>query len=132
VSTNTGEARAIERGFVAEPYLALTNYVKNLLRFGYIPEDIADGGSDRLADDLVLHGTPKTIAAGLCVTSPAVALCRAVAEGICSRSDRSGYWGVPPLTSRLCPLTQAARPDARYSAASATSSTVPIRLPIRL
>jgi hypothetical protein len=33
-----------------------------------------------------------------------------------------GYWGVPPLTSRLWPLTHEARSDARCSAALATGA----------
>jgi alkanesulfonate monooxygenase SsuD/methylene tetrahydromethanopterin reductase-like flavin-dependent oxidoreductase (luciferase family) len=39
--------------------------VKNLLRNGYTQDDVAGGGSDRLIDDLVRHGTPETIAKGL-------------------------------------------------------------------
>ncbi|MFI5587607.1 LLM class F420-dependent oxidoreductase [Amycolatopsis sp. NPDC051758] len=58
-------ARAIGRPFVQTPYLGLSNYVKNLLRHGYTQDDVAGGGSDRLIDDLVLHGTPETIAKGL-------------------------------------------------------------------
>ncbi|MEV7036929.1 TIGR03620 family F420-dependent LLM class oxidoreductase [Amycolatopsis sp. NPDC051061] len=58
-------ARAIGRPFVHQPYLGLRNYVRNLLRHGYTEADVADGGSDRLIDDLVLHGTPETIAKGL-------------------------------------------------------------------
>lgn len=38
-----------------------------------------------------------------------------------------GYVGAPPLTRRCWPLTKAARSLARYSAALATSSSVPIR-----
>ncbi|WP_328644562.1 TIGR03620 family F420-dependent LLM class oxidoreductase [Amycolatopsis sp. NBC_00348] len=55
-------ARAIGRPFVREPYLGLRNYVNNLLRHGYTEADVAGGGSDRLIDDLVLHGTPESIA----------------------------------------------------------------------
>jgi len=55
-------ARAIGRPFVREPYLGLRNYVNNLLRHGYTDADVAGGGSDRLIDDLVLHGTPESIA----------------------------------------------------------------------
>jgi probable F420-dependent oxidoreductase len=58
-------ARAIGRPFVRTPYLSLSNYVKNLLRNGYTQDDVAGGGSDRLIDDLVRHGTPETIAKGL-------------------------------------------------------------------
>jgi probable F420-dependent oxidoreductase len=39
----------------AGPYLARQNYTSNLLRFGYTEADIADGGSDRLIDEVVPH-----------------------------------------------------------------------------
>lgn len=58
-------ARSIGRPAVAEPYLGLTNYTRNLLRIGYAESDLADGGSDRLIDDLVLHGTAVDISDGL-------------------------------------------------------------------
>jgi len=58
-------ARAIGRPYVRTPYLGLRNYVNNLLRHGYTEADVEGGGSDRLIDDLVLHGTPETIAKGL-------------------------------------------------------------------
>jgi probable F420-dependent oxidoreductase len=38
-------------------YLGLPNYTRNLERFGYTAEDFADGGSDRLVDDLVAWGS---------------------------------------------------------------------------
>ncbi len=65
VSADTERARAIGRDFVRTPYLGLRNYVNNLLRHGFTAEDVADGGSDRLIDALVLHGTPERIVAGL-------------------------------------------------------------------
>ncbi len=43
-------------------YLGLENYTNNLLRFGYTEADIADGGSDRLIDAVVPHGTAERIA----------------------------------------------------------------------
>ncbi|MEQ0561975.1 LLM class F420-dependent oxidoreductase [Amycolatopsis sp. NEAU-NG30] len=58
-------ARAIGRPYVRDPYLGLRNYVTNLLRHGYTEADVAEGGSDRLIDDLVLHGSPETVAKGL-------------------------------------------------------------------
>jgi probable F420-dependent oxidoreductase len=65
VNTDPDKARAIGRAFVENPYLGLRNYVSNLLRHGFTAEDIANGGSNRLIDALVLHGTPEHIAAGL-------------------------------------------------------------------
>jgi len=65
VSTDPQTARAIGRNFIKDPYLNLRNYVNNLLRHGFTAADVADGGSDRLIDALVLHGTPEHIRAGL-------------------------------------------------------------------
>jgi len=57
-------ARAVARTYAAS-YLSLTNYVKNLLDFGFTEDDIAGNGSDRLIDAVVPHGTPGQIAAAL-------------------------------------------------------------------
>jgi probable F420-dependent oxidoreductase len=65
VETDPQRARAIGRLRVQNPYLGLVNYTNNLRKFGYTDEDIDGGGSDRLIDALVLHGTPQTVAAGL-------------------------------------------------------------------
>ena len=55
-------ARATAREF-ARTYLGLSNYTNNLIRHGFSEEDIADGGSDRLIDAVVPHGTAADIAA---------------------------------------------------------------------
>jgi probable F420-dependent oxidoreductase len=47
----------------AELYLGLQNYTTNLRRFGFGEHDFADGGSDRLIDAVVPHGTAEEIAA---------------------------------------------------------------------
>jgi probable F420-dependent oxidoreductase len=65
LDTDPGRARAAGRAFVSDPYLKLSNYTTNLRRYGYTDADIDDGGSDRLIDALVLHGSPDIIAAGL-------------------------------------------------------------------
>jgi len=65
VETNAEIARSIGRPFVADPYLKLQNYTNNLRRYGYTDDDIGGGGSDRLIDALVLHGTTDQIAEGL-------------------------------------------------------------------
>ena len=65
LDTDPAAARAIGRPFVETPYLSLSNYVNNLLRTGYTEADVAGSGSDRLIDDLVLHGTPEVVAKGL-------------------------------------------------------------------
>jgi probable F420-dependent oxidoreductase len=53
--------RAKARAFAAR-YLELTNYAGNLLRVGYPEHDLADGGSDRLIDAVVPHGSADEIA----------------------------------------------------------------------
>jgi probable F420-dependent oxidoreductase len=65
VKTDADIARSIGRPFVADPYLKLQNYTNNLRRYGYTDDDINDGGSDRLIDALVRHGTIDAIATGL-------------------------------------------------------------------
>jgi probable F420-dependent oxidoreductase len=62
VDTDTERARAAARAYAAL-YLGLTNYTSNLLRFGFTADDIADGGSDRLIDTIVPHGSAHDIAA---------------------------------------------------------------------
>jgi len=54
-------ARAIAREYAAL-YLGLSNYTNNLLRFGYTERDIADGGSDRLIDAVIPHGSAQRVA----------------------------------------------------------------------
>jgi probable F420-dependent oxidoreductase len=63
--TDADIAHGIGRPFVADPYLKLQNYTNNLRRHGYTDDDIRGGGSDRLIDALVLHGSTEAIAGGL-------------------------------------------------------------------
>jgi probable F420-dependent oxidoreductase len=58
-------ARSIGRPLVAEPYLQRANYLNSFKRMGYSDEDLIDGGSDRLIDDIVLHGTAADVATRL-------------------------------------------------------------------
>ena len=46
---------------VVEWYLGAENYVKNLLWLGFTEDDVANGGSDRLVDELVFWGDEDTI-----------------------------------------------------------------------
>lgn len=55
-------ARELARTY-ASLYLGTPNYTRNLRRFGYGDEDLADGGSDRLIDAVIPWGDPQTIAA---------------------------------------------------------------------
>jgi probable F420-dependent oxidoreductase len=61
VDEDAERARAAARRY-ARTYLGLRNYVSNLQRFGFTDEDIAEGGSDRLLDAVVPHGTAEDVA----------------------------------------------------------------------
>lgn len=54
-------ARAKAREYAAL-YLGASNYVRNLKRLGFTERDIADGGSDKLIDAVIPHGSPEAIA----------------------------------------------------------------------
>ena len=54
-------AREQARAYAAG-YLGRRNYTTNLLRFGFTERDIADGGSDRLIDALIPHGSAEQVA----------------------------------------------------------------------
>jgi probable F420-dependent oxidoreductase len=56
----SGRARGRE---YAKLYLGLSNYTRNLLNVGFDERDIASGGSDRLIDAVVPHGSAEAIAA---------------------------------------------------------------------
>ena len=61
VETDDDAARAAAREYAAL-YLGRRNYTNNLLRFGFSERDIADGGSDRLIDAVIPHGSAEQIA----------------------------------------------------------------------
>jgi probable F420-dependent oxidoreductase len=61
VETDPVRAREVARGY-AELYLGLRNYTKNLLEFGFTERDLVDGGSDRLIDAVIPHGSAGQIA----------------------------------------------------------------------
>jgi probable F420-dependent oxidoreductase len=54
-----GRAKARE---YAALYLRLSNYTGNLLRVGFTERDLADGGSDRLVDAVIPHGSAEQVA----------------------------------------------------------------------
>ncbi|WP_433177204.1 LLM class F420-dependent oxidoreductase [Actinoallomurus sp. CA-150999] len=99
VDTDPAEARRRGRDFVSDPYLRRSNYVNNLLRHGYDKIDVAGDGSDRLIDDLVLHGTAETIAVGLAGHLDAGA--DHVAIQVLSRPGEGPMLGLRTLASRL-------------------------------
>jgi len=57
-------ARATARDY-AQLYLGLRNYTSNLLRHGFDEPDLAGGGSDRLIDAVVPHGSAAAVAAAV-------------------------------------------------------------------
>jgi probable F420-dependent oxidoreductase len=61
VEPDDERARERARSYAAT-YLATSNYVRNLLRLGFTERDIADGGSDRLIDAVIPHGTAGAVA----------------------------------------------------------------------
>jgi probable F420-dependent oxidoreductase len=61
VETDVERARAVAREY-ATLYLGLRNYTQNLLDLGYTEDDIAGGGSDRLIDAVIPHGSAGRIA----------------------------------------------------------------------
>jgi probable F420-dependent oxidoreductase len=65
LETDPERARAIGRPRVEKPYLGLSNYLASLRRLGWTDADLADGGSDRLIDALVLHGDAEAIGRGI-------------------------------------------------------------------
>jgi probable F420-dependent oxidoreductase len=61
VEPDADTARELARAFAAR-YLALTNYTANLLRHGFTEDDLANGGSDRLIDAVIPHGSAEHVA----------------------------------------------------------------------
>jgi probable F420-dependent oxidoreductase len=62
LETDAGRAREIARAHLGY-YIKVTNYAKNLRRLGFVDDDFADGGSDRLVDSIVAWGDDAAIAA---------------------------------------------------------------------
>jgi len=60
LETSPERARTIAREHLSM-YMQAPNYVNNWLRLGFTPEDITNGGSDRLVDALVAWGDSATI-----------------------------------------------------------------------
>jgi probable F420-dependent oxidoreductase len=65
VEADPVRAREIGRARVAQPYLGLVNYTNSLRRLGYTDDDLTPPGSDRLVDNLAVHGTPDAIVKAL-------------------------------------------------------------------
>ena len=64
LQTDATLARQLGRAELAR-YMTLDNYRNNWLRLGFTEAELADGGSDRFIDAMVLWGDAATIQAGL-------------------------------------------------------------------
>jgi probable F420-dependent oxidoreductase len=64
LETDPVAARALARRELHR-YMTLTNYRNNWLRIGFTEADLADGGSDRFIDAMVLWGEAATVGHGL-------------------------------------------------------------------
>lgn len=64
VTTDAAKARELGRKELHR-YMALPNYVNNWKRLGFSDAELANGGSDRFIDAMVLHGDAATVQAGL-------------------------------------------------------------------
>jgi probable F420-dependent oxidoreductase len=61
VEPEAERARERARSYAAT-YLGTSNYVRNLLRLGFTERDLGAGGSDRLIDSVIPHGTAGAVA----------------------------------------------------------------------
>jgi probable F420-dependent oxidoreductase len=64
LETDAATARRLGRHELHR-YMAMTNYRNNWLRIGFTEADLANGGSDKFIDAMVLWGDAATIARGL-------------------------------------------------------------------
>jgi len=64
LETDAAKARALGRKELAR-YLTLDNYRNNWLRIGFTEAELADGGSDRFLDAMMLWGDAATVKQGL-------------------------------------------------------------------
>ncbi len=64
LETNPVRARAVGRKEL-ERYMRLDNYRNNWLRIGFTEQDLANGGSDRFIDAMMLWGGPEAVKRGL-------------------------------------------------------------------
>lgn len=64
LNQDTAEARSVGRATLSY-YLRLRNYTNSLRRIGFEDADLAGEGSDRLVDELAVHGSDAVVAAGV-------------------------------------------------------------------
>lgn len=99
LETDTGQARALGRDRVRNPYLGLVNYTSNLRRLGFSDDDLGGGGSDELIDAVVARGTPAQVAATL--TAHLDAGADHVAIQLLTEADRDPVPGYAELASAV-------------------------------
>jgi probable F420-dependent oxidoreductase len=64
IEPDRGRARALGRAELFR-YMGLSNYRDNWLRLGFSEAELADGGSDRFIDAMVISGTAEDVRAGV-------------------------------------------------------------------
>jgi probable F420-dependent oxidoreductase len=64
LDTDFDEPRRTARAFLAN-YLRMSNYTDNMRRAGFTDNDIANGGSDGLVDQIVAHGDARLLASAV-------------------------------------------------------------------
>ena len=64
IETDRARARALGRAELSR-YMVLPNYRNNWLRLGFTEAELADGGSDRFIDAMVVSGSVDEVKAGL-------------------------------------------------------------------
>ena len=148
-SPTTTTARAAAREYAAL-YLGLRNYTSNLLRFGFTERDVADGGSDRLIDAVIPHGSaersprpsartstraPTTSRCSRSATAPRRSPTTRRCQACCSRSASPAGGACPPgkacrpggeATSApptLGPWPPSTRPSTARDCASSSSAS---------
>jgi probable F420-dependent oxidoreductase len=93
VESDPAVAREIARKYTSL-CLGLPNYSNNLIRLGWSEDDVRDGGSDRLIDQLVAWGAPEKIRAQLDLHI------EAGADHVAVHVLHEG-WGAPPFAPPL-------------------------------
>jgi probable F420-dependent oxidoreductase len=98
LETDPDTGRRVAREFLSL-YLGLVNYTSTMQRGGFTPEDITDGGSDRLVDTVVAHGDAPVLAAAV------RAHLDAGADHVCVQVQPSGNDIVPALQAITAELS---------------------------
>ena len=116
LETDPAKARALGRKELSR-YMVLPNYRNSWLRQGFTEAELADGGSDRFIDAMVLWGDAETISAGCGRTSrPAPRM------SVCSLSTPTA---ISPLATACWPRSPI--PERVYGASPQSRSATALR-----